>query len=547
MGAYYVTTAIPYVNAEPHLGFALELVQADVFARFHRLRGDDTRFLTGTDENSLTNVLAAERAGLPVRALVDRNAARFQDLRSVLGVSNDDFIRTATDPRHALGARRFWEACAGRGDVYRRAYRGLYCVRCERFLAPDELTDGRCPDHDTMPDEVEEENYFFRLSRYEAALGRLLDEGALRVIPEARHREVRAFVARGLEDFSISRSRARARGWGIEVPDDPDQVMYVWFDALTNYVTALGYGSEPENPLYGRYWQDSPARVHLIGKDILRFHAVYWPAMLLSAGAAVPTTIVAHGLLTRGGRRMSKSLGTGVDPVALVEAWGVDPVRYWLLRHVPPTGDADYSDAAFARAYAAELADDLGNLVSRVVGLVRRYRGGVVPPPGDAPRSELHAAADRLAGDLTRALDGYDPRAALDAVFALVAVANRYVEHTQPWTLARAERAGAGDAARRLDTALYQLSEGCRVVAESLRPLLPGTAERIAATLGIALADDWIGSLGWGGLQPGQLVSQAPPLFPRRDLSGAGSRRAETETISDWRERRGNGGRLQGA
>jgi methionyl-tRNA synthetase len=519
MGAYYVTTAIPYVNADPHLGFTLELVQTDVFARYHRLRGDDTRFLTGTDENSLTNVLAAERAGLPVRAVVDRHAAAFRELTSVVDVSNDDFIRTATDPRHVAGVRRFWEACARRGDVYRRAYRGLYCARCERFVAPDELVDGRCPDHRTVPDLVEEENHFFRLSRYEAALGRLLDEGVLRVIPEARHREVRAFVARGLEDFSISRSRARARDWGIEVPGDPDQVVYVWFDALTNYVTALGYGASAEDPLYRRYWRESPARVHVIGKDILRFHAVYWPAMLLSAGEPVPTTIVVHGFLTREGQRMSKTLGTGVDPVALVEAWGADAVRYWLLRHVPPTGDADYSDAAFAGAYAAELADDLGNLVSRVVGLVRRYRGGVVPPPGEASRTELRAAAERLAGDLTRALDAYDPRAALDAVFGVVVRANRHVEDTRPWALAAAERDGDPDAARRLDATLYDLAEGCRVVAESLRPLLPGTAERIAATLGITLADDWIRGLAWGGLPPGQLAGQAPPLFPRPDLA----------------------------
>ena len=244
MGAYYITTSIPYVNAEPHLGFALELVQADVFARFHRLRGDDTRFLTGTDENSLTNVRAAERAGLPVRVLVDRHAERFRALTPALGISNDDFIRTATDPRHLTGARRFWEACVERGDVYRRPYRGRYCVGCERFFAADELVDGRCPEHDSAPEVVEEENYFFRLSRYAGVLGRLLDDGTLRVVPESRHREIRAFVARGLEDFSISRSRTRAREWGIEVPGDPDQVIYVWFDALTNYLTALGYGQK---------------------------------------------------------------------------------------------------------------------------------------------------------------------------------------------------------------------------------------------------------------------------------------------------------------
>ena len=519
MGAYYVTTAIPYVNAEPHLGFALELVQADVFARFHRLRGDDTRFLTGTDENSLTNVLAAERAGLPVRVMVDRHAARFRELTSALGISNDDFIRTATDPRHIAGARRFWEDCVRRGDVYRRPYRGRYCVRCERFFAPAELVDGQCPEHETVPEVVEEENYFFRLSRYGDAIGRLLAAGRLRVIPEARQREVRAFVQRGLEDFSVSRSRARARDWGIEVPGDPGQVMYVWFDALTNYVTALGYGADRETLLYERYWRASPARVHVIGKDILRFHAVYWPAMLLSVGAAVPTTIFVHGFLTRDGRRMSKSLGTGVDPYALAQAWGVDAVRYWLLRHVPATDDAEFSDEAFSRAYSAELADDLGNLVSRVIAMLHRYRVGVAPAPVGAADSELRALAGRLSVDLGRALgDAYDPRAALDAVFTLVVGANRHVEHSRPWALARDEHAGNASAARRLDTVLYELAEACRLVAEGLRPLLPATAERIAGALGTPLAASWIRGLEWGGLRPGRPTGRPTVLFPRAGL-----------------------------
>jgi methionyl-tRNA synthetase len=525
MGAYYVTTAIPYVNAEPHLGFALELVQADVFARFHRLCGDDTRFLTGTDENSLTNVLAAERAGVPVQSLVDRHAARFRELTSVLDISNDDFIRTASDPRHLAGAQRLWEACARRGDVYRRAYRGRYCIRCERFLTPDDLVAGRCPEHETAPEVVEEENYFFRLSRYEDALGRLLDEGTLRVIPETRHREVRAFVARGLEDFSISRTRARARDWGIAVPGDPDQVIYVWFDALTNYVTALGYGSPGEAPLYARYWRQSPARVHVIGKDILRFHAVYWPAMLLSVGAAVPTTIFVHGFLTRDGRKMSKSLGTGVDPVALVRDWGVDPVRYWLLRHVPATGDADFGDEGFSRAYTAELADDLGNLVNRVIGMLHRYRAGVVPAAAGSVDAELRAAAVHLRDDLGRALgEAYDPRAALDAVFALVARANRHVDATRPWALAREERAGGAEAASRLATVLYELTEVCRLVAEGLRPFLPDTAGRIATALGVSLAASWDRGLEWGGIVPGQRVGRPAPLFPRPDLARSDAR-----------------------
>jgi len=516
MGSFYVTTAIPFVNAEPHLGFALELVQADVLARYHRLRGDDTWFLTGTDENSLTNVLAAERAGLSVRALVDRNAAVFRALARTLGISNDDFIRTAADARHREGARRLWEACARAGDVYTRAYRGLYCVRCEAFYAPDELVDGRCADHDATPEIVEEENYFFRLSRYGERLADLLDSGAMRVRPEWRHHEVRAFVARGLADFSISRTRARARGWGLPVPGDDSQVMYVWFDALANYITALGYGTDPAR--LQRFWLDNPRRVHVIGKNIVRFHAVYWPAMLLSAGLPAPATIVVHGFLNRDGRRMSKTLGTGVDPAALAGAWGPDAVRYWLLREVPPTEDADYTDAGFARAYAADLANDLGNLLQRAVSMLHRYRGGAVPAPGSEAVTPLAAVAAGVPDRLEQALgDGWDPRVALDAVFAVVRAANRAVEDTRPWQLARAERDGDAASARRLDATLWELAEALRIVAEALRPLLPDAAARMAAQLGVTPAARWTDALRWGGLRPGTRAAAPTPLFPRRE------------------------------
>jgi methionyl-tRNA synthetase len=515
MGTYYVTTAIPYVNAEPHLGFALELVQADVLARYHRLLGDDTFFLTGTDENSLTNVLAAEREGLPVPALVERNAGRFRALTGELDLSNDDFIRTAVDPRHRAGAAEFWRACGRRGDLYRQRYRGLYCVRCERFWSPDELADGRCPEHDVVPEPVEEENWFFRLSRYADPLTRLLGSGALRVVPESRHQEVRAFVGRGLADISVSRTRARARGWGIEVPGDPGQVMYVWFDALTNYVTALGYGTDPAR--YRRYWLENRDRVHVIGKDIVRFHAVCWPAMLWSAGAPPPTTVFVHGFLGHGGRRMSKSLGTGVDPIALVRQWGADPVRYWLLRHVPPTGDADYTEAGFARAYTAELANDLGNLLGRTVALLGRERAGTVPAPAPDTGSALATAGAGLGAELARALgEAHDPRAALDAAFALVSAANRHVDATAPWRLASAARAGDAAAGRRLDATLHDLVESLRLVAEALRPLLPSAAGRIATALGIAPAADWSAGLRWGGgPTAGARVRGGPPLFPR--------------------------------
>ncbi|MGH2369085.1 MAG: methionine--tRNA ligase, partial [Chloroflexota bacterium] len=376
---FYVTTSIPYVNAAPHLGHALEFVQADVLARYHRLLGDDTRFLTGTDDNSLKNVLAAEREGVPVRHLVDRYARAFAGLGTTLHVSTDDFIRTSADPRHLAGVRKLWHAIDRRGDLYRRSYQGLYCVGCEQFYADDELLDRRCPDHGTTPEVVQEENHFFRLSHYQDDLAALIDTGQLRIVPETRRNEVRAFIAHGLEDFSVSRSRRRARGWGIEVPGDPDQVMYVWFDALANYITALGYATDDAR--YRRYWVDNPHRVHVIGKGILRFHAVYWPAMLLAAGEPLPDTIFVHGYLTIAGQKISKSLGNVVDPQVLVDRYGVDPVRYWLLRAVPPTDDADYTDEKLQRRYAADLADDLGNLLHRTVSMLHRYRHGVIPGP----------------------------------------------------------------------------------------------------------------------------------------------------------------------
>jgi methionyl-tRNA synthetase len=519
MDSFYVTTAIPYVNGEPHLGFALELVQADVLARYHRLCGDRTWFVTGTDENSLTNVLAAEQEGLPVRALVDRNADAFRRLTRTLQISNDDFIRTATDPRHREGAQRFWAACARAGDVYRQPYRGLYCVRCERFYATDELVDGRCPEHEIVPEIVEEENYFFRLSRHADRLRALVSSRALQVIPETRHHEVQAFLARGLTDFSISRTQTRARGWGIAVPGDPDQVMYVWFDALTNYITALGYGTEAP---YRTLWVENPHRVHVIGKDILRFHAVYWPAMLLSVGAPLPSRIVVHGFLTRDGRRMSKTLGTGVDPTALARSWGVDAVRYWLLREVPPAGDADYTDASFERAYTSDLADDLGNLLQRTVSMVHRYRDGLVPGLETGSTTSLRDVAEGLPAALDRAFaDGWDPRVALDAIFALVRRANQTVESAKPWALAQGERAGDANARRRLDGVLGELAECLRLVAEGLRPLLPETAARIATQIGTTPAPSWRQALEWGGARAGAKCGAPTPLFPRRTISSS--------------------------
>lgn len=308
MNSLYVTTAIPYVNAAPHLGHALELVQADVLARHARLRGRPARFLTGTDDNALKNVTAARAAGVNVREFVDRNSARFTALRGPLSLSFDDFIRTSADARHRAGVERLWRECAAAGDLYRRRYEGLYCPGCEQFYAEPELPGGLCPEHRVRPETVAEENWFFRLSRYTDQLLEILESGRIRIEPAARRNEVLAFVRAGLTDFSVSRPAARAAGWAIPVPGDPGQVVYVWWDALANYVTALGYGGG--DPDYRRWWDGAGERTHVIGKGIVRFHAVYWPALLLSAGLPLPTTVLVHDYLTVDGARSPRAPAT---------------------------------------------------------------------------------------------------------------------------------------------------------------------------------------------------------------------------------------------
>jgi methionyl-tRNA synthetase len=450
----YVTTAIPYVNAAPHLGHALELVQADVLARHRRLRGAPVRFLTGTDDNALKNVAAARAAGAGTGAFVDANAQRFADLRGPLELSFDDFIRTGTDPRHAAGVERLWRASAGRGDFYRRSYRGRYCPGCEAFV------DGPCAEHPGEPEVVEEVNWFFRLSRYTRHVLDLIEDGTVRVEPAARRNEVLAFVRAGLRDISVSRPAARAGGWGIPVPDDPGQVVYVWWDALANYVTAL------DGPLHDEWWAGEGERIHVIGKGIVRFHAVYWLALLRSAGLRPPSAIFVHDYLTVDGAKLSKSAGNAVDPVELAGRYGTDALRWWLLREVPPVGDTDFTAERLVRRADRELANGLGNLVNRTLTLVHRRAGG---------RVAGHVGPDEpLPVRIDRALARFDLRAATDALWAVVEDANRLVETARPWQLT----------GRDLDAVLGSLVYTCRILSSELRPFLPGAAARLAAQLG---------------------------------------------------------------
>ncbi|MCX7803992.1 MAG: methionine--tRNA ligase [Planctomycetota bacterium] len=476
---YYVTTAIPYVNADPHVGFALEIVQADAVARWHRMLGKRVYFQTGSDENSLKNVQAAEARGIPVRELCDANSARFAALKQALDLSNDAFFRT-TSELHFRGASKLWSMCDP-DDLYRRRYRGFYCVGCETFYTPKDLADGKCPEHKTEPEVVEEENYFFRLSRYQDRLERAIASDEYRVVPETRKNEILSFIRMGLEDFSVSRSAARARNWGIPVPGDPGQVMYVWFDALSNYVTGLGFADD--SPFFGEMW---PADLHVIGKGILRFHAAYWPAMLMSARLPLPKALFVHGYITVNGEKISKSLGNVIDPFSLADRYGADPLRYFLLRKIPPYEDGDFSIAALESAYDTDLANALGNLMGRITNMAERYApGGVegaVAPEGLSPAEKVVAEA----------MDRYDFRAALDEIFRSVERCNVYIEQTKPWALAK----DPGRASE-LRAVLGALLAAGSSIARLLGPFLPAASGKIGAAL---------------AARP---IRKLPPLFPR--------------------------------
>jgi methionyl-tRNA synthetase len=498
MGRYFVTTAIPYVNGRPHVGHALEMIQTDVLARYHRQAGDEVRFQTGTDDNALKNVQGAEAEGITPQEYVDRVATRFGTLRESLNLSYDDFIKTSSDPRHKPGVDKLWAACAERGDFYRKTYSGLYCIGCELFYAPDELVDGRCPEHGTVPETVEENNWFFRLSRYSEQLEDLIASDTLKIEPASRKREVLSFIRSGLEDFSVSRSMARARGWGIPVPDDPDQVIYVWFDALANYITAPGYGHDEES--FRHWWTDADQRVHVIGKGIIRFHAVYWPAMLLSASLALPGTIFVHEYLTAGGAKISKSAGNAEDPADIVARYGTDALRWWMLRDVARAGDTDYTDERLVGRANEDLANNIGNLVNRAVSMVQRYRQGVVPEYAqeNPAAGALRAARDGAAEQIDTALALFDFRRATEAIVRIADEGNRYVEAVAPWTLAKAERKDNAPTGP-LDAALAELVVTCRTLAEYLRPFLPDAAAKIADQCG----------------HDGPTVAEPKPVFPR--------------------------------
>jgi methionyl-tRNA synthetase len=474
---YYITTTIPYVNASPHIGYAMELVEADCLTRFYRQRGRDVFLLTGSDENSLKNVLAAEKEGISTKELIDKYTKRFTDLTEALNISNDDFIRT-TENRHFAGAQKLWSMCRPE-DIYKKSYKGLYCVGCEQFYTTQELVDGNCPEHQRPPEVVEEENYFFKLSNYQKKLEDLIESDMMKIVPESRKNEVLSFVRSGLQDFSISRSIARARNWGVPVPNDENQVMYVWYDALSNYITALDYATDGEK--FNRYW---PADVHMLGKGVIRFHAVYWPAMLLSAQLPLPKELFVHGYINADGVKMSKSLGNVVDPFEEIKEFGVEAVRYYLLRYIHPTADSDYSRENFEMAYNADLANGLGNLVNRIAGLCEQNN---ISLPNQENLSFDDATFDKL-------MTEYKFDQALKHLWDLVSEVDGYITQTKPWEFAK--KGEIEELKKVLHKAIYDILK----IAYLLSPIMPKSAHHIQQ------------------LFTSDKIINKEALFPRRDL-----------------------------
>jgi methionyl-tRNA synthetase len=503
--SYYVTTPIYYVNAEPHLGHAYSTIAADILARHMRQRGEDVFFLTGTDEHGEPVAQAAEKLGLEPQVLADRNAPRFEQLMPRINASNDFFIRT-TDPQHQAKVQEVVQRVHDNGHVYEGTYEGWYCPRCADFKTESELGPGNtCPIHRIPLEREREENWFFRLSSFQEPLERLYAERPDFVRPGARYNEALSFIKGGLADVSLSRPKLT---WGVELPWDRTQVIYVWFDALLNYVSALSYAREGED-LTERFWPG----FHVIGKDILKFHAVYWPAFLLAAGYEVPKGMFIHGFLLMEGHKMSKSLGNVLDPFEVIDRFGADALRYYCFREVSFGQDGSVSAAGFESRYETELANEYGNLASRTLAMIGRFRDGVIPEA--EPDPALLVGEDGLAGledEVRELLDRTELTQALEAIWARVRRLNRYVEETRPWDLAKDEDAGEW-----LDVVLCSLAEGLRVITLLLHAYMPEACDRLLEALG----EEDRGLAAFGSGSGGQRVAELPPLFPKIEVAPA--------------------------
>jgi methionyl-tRNA synthetase len=512
MTPYYVTTAITYPNGEPHVGHAYEYIATDAIARFKRLDGFDVRFLTGTDEHGLKMVETAAAEGIATAALARRNSDVFQRLQEKLDISFDRFIRT-TDADHHEASKEIWRRMAAAGDIYLDSYSGWYSVRDERFFVESEtaMVEGArvAVETGTPVTWTEEQTYFFRLSAYADKLLAHYEANPDFIAPEVRRNEVVSFVSGGLRDLSISRT---SFDWGVKVPEHADHVMYVWVDALTNYLTGVGY-PDTESELFRRYW---PADLHMIGKDIIRFHTVYWPAFLMSAGIELPRRVFAHGFLLNSGEKMSKSVGNVVDPEILVDRFGLDQVRYFLLREVPFGQDGSYSEEAIITRINADLANELGNLAQRSLSMVAKNLDGIVPTPGDftAEDTELLTVADGLLDRVRAEFDSQAMHLALEAIWLMLGAANRYFSAQQPWVLRKSD---SETDQTRFGTVLYTTCEVVRIAALLIQPVMPESASKLLDLLGQPHDQRTFAAVGTR-LTPGTVLPAPTGVFPRYQL-----------------------------
>lgn len=462
MKKFYITTSIAYTNAPPHIGFALECIQADVLARYYKSLGRDVFFLTGTDEHGIKIAKAAKEAGKNPQEFVDQISAKFKELGPLLNLSNNDFIRTTDEKRHWPAVKKLWLKIKENEDIYKKKYQGYYCSGCEAFITDKELINGECPNHKQKPELIEEENYFFKLKKYLPQIKKKIEKDEIKIIPETRKNEVLGYIKTGLEDISFS--RAKEKYWGFLVPDDESQIIYVWGDALPNYISAIGYAEESGQ--FKKYW---PADIHCIGKDILKFHALIWPAMLLSLKLALPKIIFVHGFISVNGQKMSKSLGNVIDPFELVKKYGTDPVRYYLLREIPSTEDGDFSYEKFEQRYNSDLANGIGNLVARVSKMAEdqlKAQSSKLKTTTKNPKikKEIEKTEDKYKA----ALEEFKFNEALKAIWDLISFCDKYIEQTKPWE----KKQGT-------DLVLSDLLLTIDIIANLLEPFLPETSEKI--------------------------------------------------------------------